>query len=60
MDTKSLLYGLVGFFAGGLLVSVAATFERRDLERAHQDICSERRVDEQSDNRCYQEVGAGS
>lgn len=25
MDTKALLYGLIGFFAGGLLVSVAAT-----------------------------------
>lgn len=25
MDTKPLLYGLIGFFIGGLLVSVAAT-----------------------------------
>lgn len=25
METKSLLYGLIGFFMGGLLVSVAAT-----------------------------------
>lgn len=25
METKSLLYGLVGFFIGGLLVSIAAT-----------------------------------
>lgn len=25
MDTKSLLAGLIGFFIGGLLVSVAAT-----------------------------------
>lgn len=25
MNTKSLLYGLIGFFMGGLLVSVAAT-----------------------------------
>ena len=25
MDTKSLLYGLIGFFIGGLVVSVAAT-----------------------------------
>lgn len=25
METKSLLYGLVGFFLGGLLVSIAAT-----------------------------------
>lgn len=29
MDTKPLLYGLIGFFIGGLLVSVAATtFDR--------------------------------
>lgn len=29
MQTKSLLYGLIGFFLGGLLVSVAATtFEK--------------------------------
>ena len=29
METKPLLYGLIGFFLGGLLVSVAATtFER--------------------------------
>ncbi len=25
MDTKSLLYGLIGFFVGGLLVATAAT-----------------------------------
>lgn len=25
METKPLLYGLIGFFMGGLLVSVAAT-----------------------------------
>lgn len=25
METKALLYGIIGFFAGGLLVSVAAT-----------------------------------
>lgn len=25
METKPLLYGLIGFFAGGLLVSIAAT-----------------------------------
>lgn len=29
MDTKPLLYGLIGFFLGGLLVSIAATtFDR--------------------------------
>lgn len=27
METKSLLYGLIGFFLGGLVVSVAATVE---------------------------------
>lgn len=25
METKPLLYGLIGFFLGGLLVSIAAT-----------------------------------
>lgn len=28
METKSLLYGLIGFFLGGLLVAVAATLEK--------------------------------
>ncbi len=33
MDTKSLLYGLIGFFIGGLLVSIAATtFENDRLQ----------------------------
>lgn len=33
METKSLLYGLIGFFLGGLLVSIAATtFNKVDLE----------------------------
>lgn len=27
MDTKSLLYGLIGFFIGGLLVSIVATVQ---------------------------------
>lgn len=32
METKPLLYGLIGFFIGGLLVSIAATtFERERL-----------------------------
>ena len=31
MDTKPLIYGLIGFFLGGLLVSVAATtFDKSD------------------------------
>ena len=32
MDTKPLLYGLIGFFIGGLLVSVAATtFDKPEM-----------------------------
>lgn len=35
MDTKPLLYGLIGFFLGGLLVSIAATtFDKPDSEDA--------------------------
>lgn len=35
MDTKSLLFGLVGFFLGGLIVSVAATtFNKPDVDMA--------------------------
>lgn len=35
METKSLLYGLIGFFLGGLLVSVAATtFDKPVAEQA--------------------------
>lgn len=30
METKPLLYGLIGFFIGGLLVSIAATTFERD------------------------------
>jgi hypothetical protein len=30
MDTKPLLYGLIGFFLGGLLVAVAATTFEKD------------------------------
>lgn len=33
METKPLLYGLIGFFIGGLLVSIAATtFENDRLQ----------------------------
>lgn len=33
MQTKPLLYGLIGFFAGGLLVSIAATtFEKQHTQ----------------------------
>lgn len=35
MDTKPLLYGLIGFFIGGLLVSVAATtFDKESLQES--------------------------
>jgi len=38
MDTKSLLYGLIGFFIGGLLVSIAAhTFNNEELQRCSLD-----------------------
>ncbi len=34
METKELLYGLIGFFIGGLLVSIAATtFNNDELQR---------------------------
>lgn len=33
METKSLLYGLIGFFIGGLLVAIAAnTFDKAELQ----------------------------
>jgi hypothetical protein len=33
METKPLLFGLIGFFIGGLLVSIAAsTFEKDELQ----------------------------
>lgn len=36
MRSKELLYGLIGFFLGGLLVSVAATtFNNAELQRDH-------------------------
>lgn len=34
MDTKPLLYGLTGFFLGGLLVSIAATTFDKPIESA--------------------------
>lgn len=38
METKPLLYGLIGFFIGGLLVSVAAvTFEKDRLIKENTD-----------------------
>lgn len=38
MGTKELLYGLIGFFIGGLLVAVAAnTFNNDELQRESQN-----------------------
>lgn len=38
METKPLLYGLIGFFIGGLLVSVAAnTFDKTELQPGSDD-----------------------
>lgn len=34
METKPLLYGLIGFFLGGLLVSIAATIFDKPTDRA--------------------------
>lgn len=34
METKPLLYGLIGFFAGGLLVSIAATTFDKPIDTA--------------------------
>ena len=37
METKELLYGLIGFFLGGLLVAIAAnTFNNDQLQRESQ------------------------
>lgn len=34
METKELLYGLIGFFIGGLLVAIAAnTFNNAELQK---------------------------
>lgn len=41
METKPLLYGLIGFFIGGLLVSIAATtFHKPSLEDTKQTTSS--------------------
>ncbi len=37
METKSLLFGLIGFFLGGLLVSAAATLEKPSVQQKHSD-----------------------
>jgi hypothetical protein len=38
METKPLLFGLIGFFLGGLIVSIAATsFDKPDI-KTHDDM----------------------
>lgn len=45
METKSLLYGLIGFFAGGLLVAIAATtFNQSELKDATRSMSMESMV----------------
>ena len=38
METKSLLYGLIGFFIGGLLVSIVATTTKTDTAEDYADM----------------------
>lgn len=38
METKSLLYGLIGFFLGGLLVAAAATLEKSSADSNKNEI----------------------
>ncbi len=44
MDTRALLYGLIGFFLGGLLVAIAAnTFNKDELQdHASHEVVSHR------------------
>ena len=50
MGTKELLYGLIGFFLGGLLVAIAAnTFNNDELQRdnsKHSALVSEMREEQ--------------
>jgi len=44
METKPLLYGIIGFMLGGLLVSVAAvTFEKQELKERLETSKSQRK-----------------
>lgn len=46
MGTKELLYGLIGFFIGGLLVAIAAnTFNNAELQRESQYTSEERKLE---------------
>lgn len=42
METKPLLYGLIGFFIGGLLVSVAANTFDKPIN-GHDDVTTQHR-----------------
>lgn len=46
METKPLLYGLIGFFIGGLLVSVAAsTFDKPDTKSSDSKVTMSQMTD---------------
>lgn len=46
METKPLLYGLIGFFIGGLLVSIAATtFDKPEPSRASDGLSHSKMID---------------
>ena len=51
METKSLLYGIIGFFIGGLLVSVAATtFDKPATDMSQMTSQLESQKDDAYDN----------
>jgi uncharacterized protein (DUF305 family) len=46
METKSLLFGLIGFFIGGLLVSVAATtFDKPKTDSSNNEVTMSQMTD---------------
>ena len=45
METKSLLYGLIGFFLGGLLVAVAANIEKPTTKQTDETSMSQMTTD---------------
>ncbi|HEY1085547.1 MAG TPA: DUF305 domain-containing protein [Candidatus Saccharimonadales bacterium] len=51
METKSLLFGLIGFFLGGLLVSTAATLEKRSTQRDSSEVGMSQMADELKDKK---------
>lgn len=44
METKSLLYGLIGFFIGGLLVAIAATTFNKPEPTSHNDMTTDQMI----------------